>query len=340
MLERPPGRLRSLNLVSTLRCNLRCMMCDIWKTKYEHLDMEDSVLQKIGCSDVVKDGYKTLGKDFNISVTGGEPFLSENLESVLSFIKETFPGNPYTITTNGTLTDKIIRAFSKFGVKGSRLHVSIDGMKDTHDLHRGMPGSFNKTMKTIKAVRKHFPWVRLKMKFTITKENLGEITDAYELSRQMGMEFGAKPVEVAIHYTNPGGKPGFGTSFSGPDRLVISEQLKKVASDCLRRGESANAAFFLDTIRYINKGRTIMDTCLSPLGTAFVMPNGDVFRCLHFNSVGNLAEGSFDDAWTSRTSMSVIESARKMDCGGCASFHGSYGNYADMFLHSIKNIFP
>ena len=81
-------------LAVTYKCNSRCTMCDIWKLK------ENSNLEL--------DYYKKLPKTLrDINVSGGEPFLRQDLVQLIKILRKTYPKAKMVISSNGFLTDLI-----------------------------------------------------------------------------------------------------------------------------------------------------------------------------------------------------------------------------------------
>ncbi|MBL7147679.1 MAG: radical SAM protein [Nanoarchaeota archaeon] len=129
----------SVNL--TLKCNLKCSMC---QTCYEVKD--ELTTEEI--KDLMEQVEEWDVKTFN--AIGGEPFVRPDIMELLEYAsKKKFYT---TITTNGTLIDKQ-RAEKLADWDKITLIFSIDGFEEEHDNIRG-GGSFKKAVETIKAIRK------------------------------------------------------------------------------------------------------------------------------------------------------------------------------------------
>lgn len=92
----------------------------------------------------------------HLTVTGGEPFLRNDLvELILASVKSS--GVPrISINTNGFLTEKIVSDMETLlnDLPGTELSlaVSLDGPEPVHDALRGVPGSYGKARETVFAV--------------------------------------------------------------------------------------------------------------------------------------------------------------------------------------------
>jgi MoaA/NifB/PqqE/SkfB family radical SAM enzyme len=123
------------------RCNALCQMCDSWKLPrgYE-LTAEEvaAVFGKIGALDVVR-------------LTGGEPFLREDLGEVAEAVIAASRPRVLHVTTNGSFPDRVER-FAR-GVRAPsrlRVMVSLDGLAPEHDRNRGRSVTFERALETVR----------------------------------------------------------------------------------------------------------------------------------------------------------------------------------------------
>lgn len=134
----------SVILAVTLRCNSRCLMCDIWKRKSGR-----------GLSPEI---YKKLPKSLrDIDITGGKPFLRNDLVEIIKVIKNTCPKARILITTNGLLTEKITRNVKEvlnLGPKRLIISIAMDGPARVHDQLRGIKGNWKRAVATYKELKK------------------------------------------------------------------------------------------------------------------------------------------------------------------------------------------
>jgi MoaA/NifB/PqqE/SkfB family radical SAM enzyme len=108
-----------------------------------------------------------------VGLTGGEIFLREDIFDILDLLSE----KKYSIgiLSNATLlNEKMIKKLSKYN--NVNIGTSIDGLEKNHNNIRG-PKSFQKTLRTIKAINKKIP---IGVTTVITKENINEITTLFK----------------------------------------------------------------------------------------------------------------------------------------------------------------
>ncbi|MCD6283649.1 radical SAM protein, partial [bacterium] len=164
----------------TYRCNSRCRMCDIWK-KNPGIENE---LQ-------LSDYYKLPQTLKNVNISGGEPFLKENLEEIIEAINKTCNFPKIIISTNGLLPEIITektRKILKLQKNNIGIAVSIDGIGENHNRIRGIDNAFDKAIETLVSLKK-LKVKNLKIAFTAGDYNINQLKKVYQLSRKLNVEF-------------------------------------------------------------------------------------------------------------------------------------------------------
>lgn len=116
------------SIILTYRCPMRCVMCNIWKNP-------TNSKEEIKASDL-----RSLPKLKFINLTGGEPFIREDLpEIVEECYKHT---SRIVISTSGWFEDRIIALAQRFPNIGIR--ISIEGLSDKNDELRGREGALTR----------------------------------------------------------------------------------------------------------------------------------------------------------------------------------------------------
>jgi len=133
-------------------CNSRCKTCNIWmnnakeKMKKE-LSLEE--IEKIFCK---------FSSIYYIVITGGEPFLRNNLAELIKIIFDKTKPKIMTIATNGITTNKIVSCTKKILNFCPNLklviNLSLDGIGEQHDRIRGIKGNFRATLNSFKELKK------------------------------------------------------------------------------------------------------------------------------------------------------------------------------------------
>ncbi len=131
-----PVKPHALSIEITQKCIARCMMCNIWQ--YRDI-VEHSVDDWIGLLS------SPLFSDLReLDITGGEPFLREDLLELTDAISHLQDANlrkikSLAVTTNGFLTPRILefteKAIARLSPKGINLVMvfAMDGIGEIHD---------------------------------------------------------------------------------------------------------------------------------------------------------------------------------------------------------------
>lgn len=159
----------------TNTCNLRCIHC--YKTAGSPLPEELTTEDWFS----IIDQLKALGV-FDIAITGGEPFMREDLFAILEYLVEnTFSVNLFT---NGTLLNQEqVKRLKEINV--AKVVVSIDGTKKTHEKIRGK-NTFDKTVESIALLTKNGFDVRSNT--LIYTDNIQELEALIQLLLDLGVQ--------------------------------------------------------------------------------------------------------------------------------------------------------
>jgi MoaA/NifB/PqqE/SkfB family radical SAM enzyme len=133
-------------------CNQHCRTCNIWKNNPVEEKKKELKLNEI------ERIFSQFPKIFWLTITGGEPFLHEDLVEIVKIACEKSKVNVLTITTNGSLPDIIEKDVKEILRRCKNLtlivNVSIDGDRKLHDKIRGVKGGFDKAAETIEKLKK------------------------------------------------------------------------------------------------------------------------------------------------------------------------------------------
>ena len=286
----------------TYRCNARCEMCNIWKSSATD-EMEPKHYEKLPTS------LKT------INITGGEPFLRKDLVDVVRSIHSRVPSSRIVFSTNGFLTETIVKTLSEV----QRLHdavgvgVSIDGLEEVHDKIRGTNGAFKKAVSTVKGL-KQLGLKDLRIGMTLMQENVRDAKSVFDLSRELGVEFSvtfAHNSEIYFQKTD-NMPPEFAGVFGQPLNDVLRSQLlSRSAKDWFR-------AYHIQGIMDPQLRREFISSCKAGSRYFFMSPSGDVYPCLVMNMrIGNLREvGNWDELFRGEVAARMNEAVNRCseDC--------------------------
>ncbi len=160
------------SIIVTYLCNARCNMCDIWKYPGK---ASEEIMPSI---------IKKLPNMFFANVTGGEPFVRQDLPIIIEELYK--KAKRIVISTNGFFTDRIISLCKKFPDLGIR--ISIEGLQKNNDTIRGIRDGFDRTINTLLKLREmHIK--NIGFGITVQDSNAEDLVYLYELSQVPGYEF-------------------------------------------------------------------------------------------------------------------------------------------------------
>lgn len=315
---------RILTWTLNFRCNARCGMCDSWKKTGEgELDTDQvlSVAEKLPRSITA------------VRLTGGEPFLRNDLEKIALALDRHLDLDLLHITTNGFMTVRIASFLADLGRKLSaplQVLVSLDGLEELHNEIRGQPFAFRTAVETVREISRHRKeWgVELAVNQTVVDERgireydaLHDLLGALDVPHHVVVAY----AESATYSTSasldlsPAASGTFRTANPIDPELFRSfmDRVEKDSRD-LPWSNGLAKAYYLKGIRNrVLLGRGSPNpSCAALAGHMRIFPNGDVPTC-QFNSkvVGNLRATDFDTCWNSGAALAGRSWVEK--CPGC-----------------------
>lgn len=181
------SRLNQVIFFVTSKCNLRCQHCFYWRSLNKSDDLRFEEIEKIS---------QNLPNFNLLLLSGGEPFLREELVEIIRLFWKNNRISFVGIPTNGTLTTRIVSQTKKILEIDPKLSVnlyfSIDGLAPLHDSIRRVKGSFKKALKSIREVnnlKKHHQNLSVNINTVISASNLKEIEQFINFIRSQGKSF-------------------------------------------------------------------------------------------------------------------------------------------------------
>ncbi len=294
---------REAGIEITYRCNLRCKMCGVFGKIKDHHDEELTVAE-----------YRNLFVQMRemgiglVTFTGGEPFVRKDLFEIVGEAKN--QGLCCNIFSNGTLVkDDILDRIFESGV--DKLIFSVDGMNGVHDEIRGIPGSFDRVIKTISDLTEtrrtrgsDRPEIDAHM--TMMSGNVTSLSALSDLCRSMGINFSFQPysesnekslcetISVLEEVTANRYLPQDGTlRFTDEDLVRLKEELARLPVDFYSKLMSYFSA------EELKKGLMPVKKCYFTRNFVMLDPYGNVFPCTNLDSykVGNVRSQSLSAIW-------------------------------------------
>lgn len=280
-------------VIVTYRCNARCTMCNRYKcpsTPDEEISIET---------------IKKLPEMYFTNITGGEPFIREDLKDV---VRELYKkSDRIVISTNGFFTDRIVDLCKEFPNIGIR--ISIEGLEETNNSIRGLDDGFNRGYTTLKKL------VEMGMKdvgfgMTVQDANAKDLVPLYKLSDEMNMEFATASLHNSFYFVE--------AKNIIKDREMVGKEFENLVNELLKSNSPKKwfrAYFNHGLINYIY-GQERLLPCDMAFDTFFIDPYGDVMPCNGTKEkevMGNLNEQGWDELWNSEQAERVRAKVRHCD---------------------------
>ncbi len=297
--------LRLLFWESTIRCNLACIHC-------RRLETTDA------CEELTSDEFKrildsaaTLGRPI-IVFSGGEPLLRDDWEALAGHAASL--DLPTALATNGTMIDGDM-AGRIAAVGFHRVSVSLDGADaETHDLFRGVSGSFGQALDGIRALRTNS--VPVQINCTIAGHNIHQVEAVYALAETVGA------VALHVFLLVP---VGCGTAISDSHQLDARKYEQVLGWIREHQSGSLELKATCAPHYYRIAAQAGVDTghsrgCLCGLSVVFVSHTGVVFPCGYLPvDCGNVREQPLADIWRDSKVFADLRnfSMLKGKCGRC-----------------------
>lgn len=290
---------------TSLKCNAKCEMCDSWKReRHDELTLDE-----------VDTVFSQLKKIDAIRISGGEPFIRDDINEIVEIIDRRVSPDIIHITTNGYFIDEVLKVANNSGIS-SKLHfkVSIDGREEKHDRIRKLNNGYRHCMELVKKLKE----------ISKEKNNIFVGVNQTIIDKEGLEDYGylksiLEPLGVSVHVVVAYNDSAFYNYSQGE---VLNEAIKfKPYGDFEKRdiqrllsklkSDSKSIDDFIEKLvkKYYLKGlenRLIHDIdkpnpkCTSTYSHLRIMPNGDVPVCLYnTQSLGNLRTESFKDIWFS-----------------------------------------
>lgn len=323
----------------TFKCNSRCQTCDIWK-KRSSQELTIDEWKKV---------FRSLGKSpYWVTLSGGEPFLREDLVEICRSLYQVCQPKIITIPTNGILTNRIKKDVQVIlrDCPKTRLiiNLSLDGVGEKHDQIRGVKGNFDKAMATYKKLKKiKSANFTLGVHTVISKENISHFPELcnFVLDRLKPDSYVTEIAEQRVELDTSGKDitPDL-EDYKGTIDYLERETQKKKPKGFAKLVQAFRLVYY-EQAKEILKKKTQVIPCYAGILSAQIAPNGDVWQCcVKADVLGNLKKENFDFSkiWFSKRASKIRKSIKNKECY-CPLANASYTNILISPTSMVKVIF-
>ncbi len=319
----------------TDRCNAHCAMCEIhsWGGN--------------AAAELTADDFGVLVRDpllrrlEVVRVTGGEPFLRDDIPEIYSLTAAETACKIFYVTTNGSLPSRV-EEFVRASAGGrARLHiqVSLDALNGEHDRMRGVDGIGEKAVETLRRLSelgKRYDF-HAGINQTVLKSTLDQIGPIHEFARELGLGHslfigamyhegkdlsGVRPEETGLTFT-----PQDGMTREEIEEFYAKHASLKAGVDAMRLRRKSFSVYLRDlSEEYLNEGgrnralagiASPAPPCMAMFSHFRLLPDGNVVACSVFRgeSAGRVPEAAFSDVWNGARAAELRK--KVLRCKGC-----------------------
>jgi len=314
----------------TNRCNMKCAHCfyhDELNTTKASNELKLDEIEKIAAS---------LKKPINLSLTGGEPFIRNDVVDICRVFSEKNGCRNFGLATNGYYIEKTVTAcrtiLETLPIDTFTVQISLDGMQEVHDEIRVIRHGFDKAVDTIKQLAelsKEYSNFSVRVSITIQNKNIDDVLNmvdyikAFEVPVKFalvrGQHFGTYnlPISVANAYD----------PLESDAPLLDMSRLDGLFAEIKKRNDESDFKFW--TERQQEKIRISLDMiknkksdipCYAGKVDGVLYSDGEVALCELTKNVGNIRDFdlNFERVWNSEQANKYRKGITKCSCiHGC-----------------------
>jgi len=297
----------------TERCNLRCKHCYQTGDRPDEMSLPEIKTVIAEVSDMLRDWTETYHIAFasSFNVTGGEPFLRQDLFPILEELRE--KGFDAYLLSNGVLINRErAEALAEVGVKG--VQISIEGPEVIHDALRGA-GSLLSSIKGIKNLL--HAGIEVTLNTTLSDINTPSFMDVIALASSLGVQ------RVGFSRLVPSGRGG-----KLIHRMLKREVLEEVYSTIFSLHTNGLQIVTGDPVASQIRGPAVEDVnnplpsggCAAGVSGLTILPDGTVTPCRRLPvPIGNVRIDSLREIWATSEVLNALRDKSRYTgkCGIC-----------------------
>lgn len=313
----------SITIGVTDECNSRCATCGIWRHSSEGPTKEFT----LGEYDLA---FKSIRhRPFWLTMTGGEPFLRDDLAEICILAARQLKPGAITIPTNGSLP-QIIADRTKYMLDVIddavlMVNLSLDGVGDKHDRIRGVPGSYERLIKTYNLLfelTRIYPNFQLGIHTVISRFNINDVTELCNLVRRLRPD--THIFEIAEERSELFNL-GWNITPEADEYANTIASLRSALENPSGRNsfmtriiQACRLAYYQISSKELLEGRQVIP-CYAGYASCQITPTGDVWPCCVHGCnmvMGNLRDANYDfeAVWSSEKAAKVRQFMKDGKC--------------------------
>ena len=297
----------------TERCNSKCITCGLWKGRPTNELTNEEV--KGALSQLRELGIR------RIAFTGGECTLKKDLAEIIEYTRE-IGFTEIHINSNGLLLSQE-KAIALINSGLNSIQISLDGIGEVHDTIRGVKGSYDKAIDTLKMLVRLRDTtatdLQISIAMTILDLNVDQVLDVFEICKNMNIHFGFNlPTNTLYGYLTADLQNMMEIDREKLDCLVDElHRLTKRHPNILGQSQ----LIFEYMKRYFDDPRMPEHPCCVGYYVLYIGAHGEVYpQCLALKPLGNLRESSLKEILAHKTYRQQLRDMYFKKCPGCSCY--------------------
>lgn len=289
--------------------------------------------------------FKTVGHVYFVNMSGGEPSLRKDFADIVELANRYMTPQVIHTPTNALLPEKIrdmtediLQRLEKSGRKVPfTIKPSFDGVGPVHDYVRGVPGNFDKLMKTYELLiplKERYPNLEIGAGTVISNFNIDKVEETARFVHKMKLDSYINEVaeqRMEMFNTSDPITPEW-DGYQKAIEIFKRESMRnwKNAGNHVGRYTQAFRLVYYDLVVEILRRKTQVLPCYGGISSVHISPYGDVWPCAilgYDKPFGNIRDHNYDfkSVWYSERAAEVRKYIRELRCW-CPLANQAYSN--------------
>ena len=329
-------------------CQSRCRTCKIWDLYRKDPQLRDNELTL----EEIESLFKSMGPIYIFNISGGEPFLRDDLPDIITLaVKYLKPGIIH-IPTNAIARKKINQSLHriieilKTAAPDTHLTIkpSLDHLNEKHDEIRGAKGNFQKVVdvfQDLKNLKAEYPNLSAELGTVISKWNINDIEEISRFAHSLNPDSYRNEIaeERSEMFNFDDGITPLHEDYKKAIDTFSSHQIREMGNKPLfnRIANAFRLVYYQLALKFLHMQSQPIP-CYGGITNAHLTPYGDIWACCtlgYTESMGNVKDHGYDfnSVWQSSRAWEVRHKIRNHQCA-CPLANQMYSN----IMMDIKSI--
>jgi len=345
------GRPITLTFSVTGMCQSRCKTCNIGI----HFHQNPREIKKLDLKiDEIERFFQSLGYAYFLNISGGEPFLRNDLAEIVALALKYLKPRIIHIPTNAFMPEKIERTTRAIldtinrydGNIPFTVKPSIDGIGSKHDEIRGLPGNFERlkeTIRRLKDVENEYENFHLELGTVVSNFNIHDLDEIEDWVHDQGVQsYRNEIAEQREEFFNIG-------EAITPDSDVYEKLMKRFKEKVIsnlrnkkslaRTTESMRLVYYDLVVKILREEQQVIP-CYAGISNIHLNYDGNIWPCCvlgYGHSMGNIRDHDFDydTLYDSPQAKEVLKYIKGGKCY-CPLANQAYSNMIISLPHLMK----